>query len=189
METIGEQFFETIGGLAIRFCSFSSTNTIEILIENLEFTKNRRTIIQHILITLVVCIAFNIIIYQNAILVALNIVFFVTIATKCYHLVKLIEFEKLHVIDGLSLQYTTKYCFGKRHTYIPIECIHDIIINEVIFGFRTIYILQVLTKGIQFQHQPVIPLLSELNPRIACIHIIYNLLRKKISNIEENRYS
>lgn len=42
--------------------------------------------------------------------------------------------EKLQIINGLSLQYTTQYSFGKKHIYLPIECIHDIVINEVIFG-------------------------------------------------------
>lgn len=52
-----------------------------------------------------------------------------------YRITELIHFsEKLHVIDGLSLQYSTKYFFGRKHIYLPIDCIHDIIINEVIFG-------------------------------------------------------
>lgn len=42
--------------------------------------------------------------------------------------------EKLQAINGLSLEYTTQYCFGRKHIYLPIECVHDIVINEVIFG-------------------------------------------------------
>lgn len=87
-----EHFLETIGGLAIRFSSVSSTNAVEILIENLEFSKNRRKTIQHILIAVIVCIVLNIVIYRHAIFIALNIIFFVMIAAKCYLLVKLIEF-------------------------------------------------------------------------------------------------
>lgn len=155
--------------------------------------------------------------------------------------------EKLHVIDGLSVQYSTQYCFGKRHTYLPIDCIHDLIINEVIFGVSCVHdewhetqpitfffscstvsndlhfasadkrhsiststsgsfviglllplslslahlspsSLPALTNRIfnyshmpftsswRSHHQPK----QELNPRIACIQIVYNLLRKRI---------
>lgn len=48
--------------------------------------------------------------------------------------------EKLCTVNGLSLQYTTKYFFGTKHIYLPIECIHNIVINEVIFGVSFILI-------------------------------------------------
>lgn len=47
--------------------------------------------------------------------------------------------EKLCTINGLSLQYTTQYFFGTKHIYLPIECIHNIVINEVIFGVSFIW--------------------------------------------------
>lgn len=104
----------------------------------------------------------------------------------------IVSTEKLYIIDALNLQYTTKYFFGKRHIHLPIDCIHDVIINEVIFGvslkliiyificlnfsilcllilqFRTIYVLQVLTKGAQFEKRPVVPLLE------VCFSFVYS---------------
>lgn len=94
MDKIDEQMFETINGLEIRCKSFSSANTVEIRIENPTYTSHRKHTHRHILIIILCCIFFNIFIHSHAILVALNVIFLVTMATKCYILVNLIEFGK-----------------------------------------------------------------------------------------------
>lgn len=92
MDKIDEQMFETINGLEIRFKSFSSANTVEIRIENQTYTSHRKHTLRYILIIILCCIFFNIFIRSHAILVALNVAFLVTMATKCYILVNLIEY-------------------------------------------------------------------------------------------------
>lgn len=94
MDKIDGQFFETINGHEIRFSSFASTNTVEIRIENPAYVTARKQTIQHIFIVLFGCIFFNVFFHSHAFLIALNVVFFVTMATKCYTLANLIEFGK-----------------------------------------------------------------------------------------------
>lgn len=94
MDKIDEQLFETINVLAIRCSSFTSANTLEILITNLSYATNRKQTFQHIFLVIFCCIVFNIAIQSHAVLIALNVVFLVTMATKCYILVNLIEFGK-----------------------------------------------------------------------------------------------
>lgn len=158
MNKIDEQYFETINIQTIRYSAFASANTLEILIENETYAEERRRKIQQILIIVVCCIVFNAINCMHSIFIVLNTIILIIIATQSYILANLIKFgkhrmqciafsgfstllfhfcfiaEKLCTINGLSLQYTTQYFFGTKHIYLPIECIHDIVINEVIFG-------------------------------------------------------
>lgn len=42
--------------------------------------------------------------------------------------------EKVDSLDSVCVQYTTKYWLGRKHIYIPIRHIHDVVINEIIYG-------------------------------------------------------
>lgn len=94
MNLIEEQQFETINGLEIRCRTLNSANTVEILIENQNYLEHRTRAIRQILIAAVFCMLLNIVIQSHVIATVLNIVFIVTIATKCHILVNLIEFGK-----------------------------------------------------------------------------------------------
>lgn len=98
MKKTDEQDFETVSGLDIR-CSFvASVNTAEILIESQSFAKDRHRNIQHIGVFVLFWILSNVVIYQQAIFILMNIVFLLITLVKCYILVNLIEFGEPHLL-------------------------------------------------------------------------------------------
>lgn len=103
MDPIDEQrYFETINGREIRCCCSTTDNSVEILIENLAFVAERQRNIQQIVGILLVCILLNAAIgHQHAILIAVNVAFFVVIAIKCHVLANFVEFGK-HIMTFIT---------------------------------------------------------------------------------------
>lgn len=110
MDRSDERFFETINGDQICCSSFVSANTVEIQIDNLGYDNDRKRTIQHIVVVLICCLLLNVILHLHAIQIALNIVLFVTMVTKCYMLANLIEFGKLQILKSMkSIQIDGMY--------------------------------------------------------------------------------
>lgn len=102
MHQIDEQYFETINIQTIRYSAFASANTLEILIENETYIEERRRKIQQILMVLVFCMIFNSFDCTHFILIVLNAIFLITIATQTHILVNLIKFGKHLFVFVLS---------------------------------------------------------------------------------------
>lgn len=90
MNKIDEQLFETVDGLAIRYCFTATANSVEISIENITYSQDRARKFRHILVIALGLIILNLVIQQHA----LNFGILATIAIKCYILSNLIEYGK-----------------------------------------------------------------------------------------------
>lgn len=92
MDKLDLQHFYTISGLPISYSSFTNENDIEIIIENLTYATESKRLSRHVFIILSGCILLNFIIPQYVI--PLNIIFLITIATKFYALINLVQYGK-----------------------------------------------------------------------------------------------
>lgn len=91
------------------------------------------------------------------------------------HFVK-IDQETLLIIDSLGIQMTSSYASGKESTtFIEMNKVKDIIINEAIYMQKVIYYLCILLKDPGKPHEisQVVPVFQSAKPRLDCLIEIY----------------
>ncbi|XP_051004210.1 phosphatidylinositol N-acetylglucosaminyltransferase subunit H [Acomys russatus] len=91
------------------------------------------------------------------------------------HFVK-IDQETLLIIDSLGIQMTSSYASGKESTtFIEMDKVKDIIINEAIYMQKVIYYLCILLKDPGEPHEisQVVPVFQSAKPRLDCLIEVY----------------
>ncbi|XP_060243745.1 phosphatidylinositol N-acetylglucosaminyltransferase subunit H isoform X3 [Meriones unguiculatus] len=91
------------------------------------------------------------------------------------HFVK-VDQETLLIIDSLGIQMTSSYASGKENTtFIEMDKVKDVIINEAIYMQKVIYYLCILLKdpGKPQEASQVVPVFQSAKPRLDCLIEIY----------------
>ncbi|KAM9646666.1 phosphatidylinositol N-acetylglucosaminyltransferase subunit H isoform 2-T2 [Trichechus inunguis] len=91
------------------------------------------------------------------------------------HFVK-IDQEALLIIDSLGIQMTSSYASGKESTtFIEMDKVKDIVINEAIYMQKVIYYLCILLKDPVEPHgiSQVVPVFQSAKPRLDCLIEVY----------------
>ncbi|XP_005343315.1 phosphatidylinositol N-acetylglucosaminyltransferase subunit H isoform X2 [Microtus oregoni] len=91
------------------------------------------------------------------------------------HFVK-IDQETLLIIDSLGIQMTSSYASGKESTtFIEMDKVKDVIINEAIYMQKVIYYLCILLKDPGKPHEisQVVPVFQSAKPRLDCLIEVY----------------
>ncbi|XP_023038123.1 phosphatidylinositol N-acetylglucosaminyltransferase subunit H isoform X1 [Piliocolobus tephrosceles] len=91
------------------------------------------------------------------------------------HFVK-IDQETLLIIDSLGIQMTSSYASGKESTtFIEMDKVKDIVINEAIYMQKVIYYLCILLKDPVEPHgiSQVVPIFQSAKPRLDCLIEVY----------------
>ncbi|XP_058130437.1 uncharacterized protein LOC131287745 [Anopheles ziemanni] len=154
-----------------------SANVLHLCIENVEANAARRRLLVLQLGSLF-CFAVSAFIFK---LNVLNTCFLLPIIVLGYLYSNVVKSENLVLVKDFALQCSTTFANGTvRNTLIPIEYIQDVVINEVFYNLKVIYVLQVLTKGNLFRRKPVITLLNQLKPGLTCLKIIYEELHSTL---------
>uniref|UniRef100_A0A340TB95 Phosphatidylinositol N-acetylglucosaminyltransferase subunit H conserved domain-containing protein n=1 Tax=Anopheles merus TaxID=30066 RepID=A0A340TB95_ANOME len=134
-----------------------STSVLQLSVENVEAHRQRHTLLVLELGTLF-CFAVCMFLFRLNVLHAL---FVLPIGTLVYLYNNVIKSESLVLVKDFALQCSTTFANGAvRNALIPMEYVQDIVINEVFFNLKVIFVLQVLTKGHLFRKKPVITLLQ-----------------------------
>ncbi|XP_040156331.1 uncharacterized protein LOC120896345 isoform X1 [Anopheles arabiensis] len=150
-----------------------SASVLQLSVENVEAHRQRHTLLVLELGTLF-CFAVCMFLFRLNVLHAL---FVLPIGTLVYLYNNVIKSESLVLVKDFALQCSTTFANGAvRNALIPMEYVQDIVINEVFFNLKVIFVLQLLTKGHLFRKKPVITLLQQLKPALPSLKIIYNEL-------------
>nr|XP_033809377.1 phosphatidylinositol N-acetylglucosaminyltransferase subunit H [Geotrypetes seraphini] len=91
------------------------------------------------------------------------------------HFVK-IDQESLLVIASLGIQMTSYYASGKESTtFIEMNNVKDVVINEAIYMQKVIYYLCILLKDPVDSHgiSEVVPVFQSSKPRLDCLVDVY----------------
>ncbi|KAJ6667212.1 hypothetical protein lerEdw1_017190 [Lerista edwardsae] len=91
------------------------------------------------------------------------------------HFVK-IDQESLLIIGSLGIQMTSSYASGKESTtFIEMNQVKDVVINEAIYMQKVIYYLCILLQDPVEPHvvSEVVPLFQSSKPRLACLVEVY----------------
>ncbi|XP_063705934.1 uncharacterized protein LOC134835019 [Culicoides brevitarsis] len=149
-------------------------NTLEIEIENGEFIAVKRSRIKWIAVSSVLYLLY--IMMAKHFFIA-NIIFGSTMLILVYTFAGLVKSEKVTLVRNFGLQTCTSFAFGKvSNLLIPEKCLQDVVINEVIYNLKVIYVLDVLTKGSICKEKPIITLFSNLLPNLECLELCYKLM-------------
>ncbi|XP_058017869.1 phosphatidylinositol N-acetylglucosaminyltransferase subunit H isoform X2 [Ahaetulla prasina] len=84
--------------------------------------------------------------------------------------------ESLLIIDSLGIQMTSSYASGKESTtFIEMNQVKDVVINEAIYMQKVIYYLCILLQDPTEPHavSEVVPLFQSSMPRLDCLVDIY----------------
>ncbi|KAK9409812.1 phosphatidylinositol N-acetylglucosaminyltransferase subunit H [Crotalus adamanteus] len=115
------------------------------------------------------------IVSQNSMVLSASI-FITLIGLLVYlHFVK-IDQESLLIIDSLGIQMTSSYASGKESTtFIEMNQVKDVVINEAIYMQKVIYYLCILLQDPIEPHavSEVVPLFQSSMPRLDCLVDIY----------------
>ncbi|XP_050079322.1 LOW QUALITY PROTEIN: phosphatidylinositol N-acetylglucosaminyltransferase subunit H [Anopheles maculipalpis] len=173
-----------------------SDSVLQLTVENVDAPRERHTLLILELGTLF-CFAVCVLLFR---LNTLHALFVFPIATLVYLYNNVIKSESLVLVKDFAMQCSTTFASGTvRNALIPIEYVQDIVINEVLFNLKVIFVLQVLTKGHLFRKKPVItllqasidtllidfhyimynyilPMIQQLKPGLPCLKIIYQEL-------------
>uniref|UniRef100_A0A182PS42 Phosphatidylinositol N-acetylglucosaminyltransferase subunit H conserved domain-containing protein n=1 Tax=Anopheles epiroticus TaxID=199890 RepID=A0A182PS42_9DIPT len=150
-----------------------SASVLQLSVENVEAHRQRHRLLLLELVTLF-CFAVSVFLFRLTVLHAL---FILPIGILVYLYSNVIKSESLVLVKDFALQCSTAFANGTvRNSLIPMEYVHDIVINEVFYNLKVIFVLQVLTKGHLFRKKPVITLLQQLKPALASLKIIYTEL-------------
>lgn len=150
--------YNTVNGNEIRLSIKQSDSAVEISIENLSYTRTRNRKIQNVLLhlagygilsaTVLPQIWFVNIIFVSLIILQINsLMNIVNIgecqrerwrrSSECAIIYSFYFLDKLEFIEDSCLQIRTEYfLWRKKHLYLPIDNIYDVLINEVIYGVR-----------------------------------------------------
>ncbi|XP_048339961.1 phosphatidylinositol N-acetylglucosaminyltransferase subunit H isoform X1 [Sphaerodactylus townsendi] len=125
---------------------------------------------------------------QNS--VVLSAAIFVTlIGLLVYlHFVK-IDQESLLIVGSLGIQMTSSYASGKESTtFIEINQVKDVVINEAIYMQKVIYYLCILLRDPVEPHvvSEVVPLFQSSKPRLDCLVEVYRSCQEIL---EQNKKS
>ncbi|XP_029454711.1 phosphatidylinositol N-acetylglucosaminyltransferase subunit H isoform X2 [Rhinatrema bivittatum] len=109
--------------------------------------------------------------------VVLSAAIFVTLIGLLFylHFVK-IDQESLLVIASLGIQMTSSYASGKESTtFIEMNKVKDVVINEAIYMQKVIYYLCILIKDPVEPHgvSEVVPVFQSSKPRLDCLVEVY----------------
>ncbi|XP_008311056.1 phosphatidylinositol N-acetylglucosaminyltransferase subunit H isoform X2 [Cynoglossus semilaevis] len=99
------------------------------------------------------------------------------------HLVK-VEQETLFIIGSLGVQMSSSYASGRETTtFIELNKIKDIVINEAIYMHQIIYYLCVLLKDPSDPDavSSVVPLFQSSKPRLNCLMKVYRSCQEILS--------
>ncbi|XP_049301549.1 phosphatidylinositol N-acetylglucosaminyltransferase subunit H [Anopheles funestus] len=167
-------FLWTSGGKQIHVkIVHKSDSVLQLSVENVEAHRERHGLLILELGTLF-CFAVCVFLFK---LNTLHALFILPIAILVYLYSNVIKSESLVLVKDFAMQCSTTYASGTvRNALIPIEYVQDIVINEVFYNLKVIFVLQVLTKGHLFRKKPVISLLQHLKPGLPCLKIIYHEL-------------
>ncbi|XP_035900288.1 phosphatidylinositol N-acetylglucosaminyltransferase subunit H [Anopheles stephensi] len=167
-------FLWTSGGKPIHVkIVHKSDSVLQLTVENVDAPRERHTLLILELGTLF-CFAVCVFLFR---LNTLHALFLLPIATLVYLYNNVIKSESLVLVKDFAMQCSTTFASGNvRNALIPIEYVQDIVINEVFFNLKVIFVLQVLTKGHLFRKKPVITLLQKLKPGLPCLKVIYREL-------------
>lgn len=91
------------------------------------------------------------------------------------HFVK-IDQESLLIVGSLGIQMTSSYASGKESTtFIEMNQVKDVVINEAIYMQKVIYYLCILLQDPVEPHivSEVVPLFQSSKPRLACLVEVY----------------
>ncbi|KAM4664763.1 phosphatidylinositol N-acetylglucosaminyltransferase subunit H [Discoglossus pictus] len=112
---------------------------------------------------------------QNSMVLSAAIIFTLLSLVFYLHFVK-IDQESLLVIGSLGIQMTSTFASGKESTtFIEMQRVKDVVINEGIFLQKVIYYLCILLKdpsdpkGIS----EIVPLFQSSKPRLDCLVEVY----------------
>ncbi|XP_021057662.2 phosphatidylinositol N-acetylglucosaminyltransferase subunit H [Mus pahari] len=100
------------------------------------------------------------------------------------HFVK-IDQETLLIIDSLGIQMTSSYASGKESTtFIEMDKVKDIIINEAIYMQKVIYYLCILLKepGKPHEISQVVPVFQSAKPRLDCLIEVYRSCQEVLAH-------
>ncbi|XP_077300036.1 phosphatidylinositol N-acetylglucosaminyltransferase subunit H-like [Arctopsyche grandis] len=87
-----------------------------------------------------------------------------------------IQEETALFIPTVGLQYTKKYASGyKNETFINWCDINSVIINEVIYSHKIIYVLTIIVEN-QLKNKLLFPMFMGTMPRLECLEIMYQEL-------------
>ncbi|XP_025031426.1 phosphatidylinositol N-acetylglucosaminyltransferase subunit H isoform X2 [Python bivittatus] len=113
--------------------------------------------------------------FQNSMVLSASI-FITLIGLLAYlHFVK-IDQESLLIIDSLGIQMTSSYASGKENTtFIEMNQVKDVVINEAIYMQKVIYYLCILLRDPIEPHaiSEVVPLFQSSKPRLDCLVEVY----------------
>ncbi|KAM6466810.1 phosphatidylinositol N-acetylglucosaminyltransferase subunit H isoform 2-T2 [Liasis olivaceus] len=113
--------------------------------------------------------------FQNSMVLSASI-FITLIGLLAYlHFVK-IDQESLLIIDSLGIQMTSSYASGKENTtFIEMNQVKDVVINEAIYMQKVIYYLCILLQDPIEPHaiSEVVPLFQSSKPRLDCLVEVY----------------
>ncbi|XP_052869771.1 uncharacterized protein LOC128275340 [Anopheles cruzii] len=167
-------FFWTSAGKKIHLkIVHKSPNVLHLSVENLEADRERHLLLVLVLASLL-CFAVCTFIFR---LNFLHAAFLLPTLTCCYLYSSVIKSENLVLVKDFALQCSITFANGTvRNSLIPIEYIQDIIINDVFYNLKVIFVLQVLTKGNLFRRKPIITLLHHLKPGLSCLKIVFEEL-------------
>ncbi|KAF7655719.1 hypothetical protein LDENG_00051930 [Lucifuga dentata] len=99
------------------------------------------------------------------------------------HFVK-VDHESLLVIGSLGIQVSSSYASGRESTtFIEMNRIKDIVINEAVYLHQIIYYLCVLLKDPSDPNEvsSVVPLFQSSKPRLSCLVKVYKSCQEILS--------
>ncbi|XP_003472410.1 phosphatidylinositol N-acetylglucosaminyltransferase subunit H [Cavia porcellus] len=100
------------------------------------------------------------------------------------HFVK-IDQETLLIIDSLGIQMTSSYASGKENTtFIEMDKVKDIVINEAIYMQKVIYYLCILLKDPREPQKisQVVPVFQSAKPRLDCLIEVYKSCQEVLAH-------
>ncbi|XP_007905259.1 phosphatidylinositol N-acetylglucosaminyltransferase subunit H [Callorhinchus milii] len=112
---------------------------------------------------------------QNSSVLSATIILTLVGMTVYLHLFK-IDHETLLIIGSVGVQLTTLYASGRENvTFIEINKVKDIVINEAIYMQKVIYYLCILLKDPSNPRGvlEVVPVFQSAKPRLDCLTAVY----------------
>ncbi|XP_050296617.1 uncharacterized protein LOC126736345 [Anthonomus grandis grandis] len=101
--------------------------------------------------------------------------FFILLVTVVPTLFSIKE-ENIIIVKGLGYQINRKYALTTNIKFIPSENVQNIFINEVILRYKVIHLLSLIV--LENNKKTLIPLLSDMLPRLDCLETIYKAIKQ-----------
>lgn len=114
----------------------NSANSAIITLQNTKYSESKSKTILWIAFTVVLYVGYFLALNDKHLLV--HGAFFVILMLLLVQLSNLVDKEMLNVVKNFGIEQSTVLCFGRsRSTFIPINNIHKIVLNEVIYFVST----------------------------------------------------